>query len=108
MSGEVGKKFDAGKAPISMISRESLEEIALAFAYGANKYGRDNYKGGLAFTRFADAALRHLIAYVSGEDKDPESGLSHLAHAGASICMLIWMTKNRPEQDDRYKKESAK
>ena len=38
-----------------------------------------------------------------GEDKDPESGLSHLAHAACCIMFLLEFEKTHPELDDRYK-----
>lgn len=72
--------------------------------FGADKYGRFNYKGGIAHTRLVDAAMRHLIAYASGEDIDPESGLPHVDHAAASINMLRGNQRLHPELDDRYKK----
>ena len=101
--GEVGRKYDEGKAPLTMIPREALEQTASVLAFGAKKYGRDNYKAGLEYTRLADAVMRHLVAWVNGEDIDPESNYSHLAHALAGLSMLIWMENNREDCDDRYK-----
>lgn len=99
-----GTKHDGGKPPLSWIPREALEGCAQALAYGAKKYHRDNYKGGIEYSRLADACLRHLVAYMDGEDTDPESGLSHLDHFLAGAAMLKWMSLNRPEKDDRYVK----
>jgi hypothetical protein len=45
--------------------------------------------------------MRHLNAYLWGENEDPESGLSHLAHCAANLNMLMWMVKNKPELDNR-------
>jgi hypothetical protein len=73
--------------------------------YGAGKYGRFNFKKGIEHTRLADACLRHLTAYLDGEDLDPESGVSHLGHALASLAMLSYMAANRPDLDDRYGKK---
>ena len=33
--------------------------------------------------------LRHIFAWASGERVDAESGLSHLAHAGANVLFLL-------------------
>lgn len=101
-----GIKYDAGKPAISLIPSEAVEETAIALTYGANKYGRHNYKKGMKHSRLYDAAMRHLLAYNKGEDIDAESGNSHLAHAAASIAMLIYMTKNRPDLDDRVDNEN--
>lgn len=41
--------------------------------------------------------LRHLFAYNDGKDTDPESGLSHLDHACASLAMLVASIRANPE-----------
>jgi hypothetical protein len=104
MSNNEGTKFDQGKPPLSLIPRKALELEANVFSFGAKKYGRDNYKAGMAWTRVIDAALRHVNAFADGEDTDPESGLTHLAHAKCCLSMLIYYTENCQDKDDRYKK----
>lgn len=94
-------KHDKGKAQLSLITRESLEYEAAAFEYGAKKYGRDNYKQGMNWTRVLDAALRHLTAFNAKEDLDHESLLNHLAHAKACVAMLIYYYENKIGTDDR-------
>lgn len=101
MSG--GTKNDADKPPMAYVPSRAMFGIARAFGYGARKYGGWNYKQGLAATRLASATLRHLFAWLGGEDNDPESGTSHLHHAGASLCMLIDTVEGKPELDDRFK-----
>ena len=98
----VGKKNDAEKPPIHMIPAEFIEQVALAFAFGANKYGENNFRQGIKCSRLISAALRHLLAILRGEWLDPESGLPHWAHAGASIAMLAYMTLNKKEFNDLY------
>lgn len=98
-------KNDSGKPSISLVPKEALWGCAAALTFGKNKYGQWNYKKGMAYTRLADAAFRHLSQFIDGEDNDPESGLSHLHHCIASIAMLIDCNKNHPENDDRYKEE---
>jgi hypothetical protein len=99
----VGTKFDNGKPRVTLIPSEATLEMAKAFTYGANKYADHNFKKGIKYSRLADAAFRHLLAFVDGEDIDPESKNSHLGHALASIAMLTYMHANKPEMDDRYK-----
>lgn len=96
-----GTKHDSGKPPLSIIPRCALEAEAEAFAYGARKYGRGNYKNGFDWSRLIDAAMRHIVAFNEGENLDAESGLSHLAHARASLAMLLWHVKNKAGKDDR-------
>jgi hypothetical protein len=98
-----GTKHDNGKAPLHFLTREFLEGTAQAQAFGAKKYGDYNFCKGLAYTRLLDAAMRHLTAFAWGEDKDPESQESHISHAAANLNMLMFMIKNHPDLDDRYK-----
>lgn len=98
-----GKKFDAGKAPLSLVDRFAIEQIGQVLAFGANKYGAHNWRGGINYSRLLDAALRHLYAFADGEDNDPESGLSHIAHAGCNIVFLLGMIRARGDLDDRCK-----
>ena len=94
-------KHDQGKPPIGMINRVALEEEAKVLAFGAQKYGtRDNWKGGMEHTRLIDAALRHIIAYADGEELDPESGISHLAHARAGLGFLLYYKKHGIGESD--------
>jgi hypothetical protein len=101
-----GIKHDNGKPRISLIPREALEGAAKALTFGANKYNAHNFKKGIEYSRLVDAVMRHLIAWIDGEDNDLESGLSHLDHALASLSMLKYMEVNKTEMDDRYKKEA--
>ncbi len=98
-----GKKFDKGKAPLELLSHQALVEISKVFGYGAEKYGKYNYKAGLSWSRIIGAAYRHLGAFNAGEDVDSETGLSHVAHLGACCIMLLDYIKDHPELDDRFK-----
>lgn len=100
-------KLDNGKTDWSLLPIDSVEEILKVLEFGKNKYAAHNWcKGdGFLWTRPLNACLRHLFAWARGEDKDPESGISHLAHAGCNILFLLHFTlnKERYNQDDRYK-----
>ena len=104
---EAGLKFDGGKAPLSLLDAYALEQTAQVLAFGAQKYAAHNWRGGIASSRLTDAALRHMWAYVDGEDLDPESGLPHLAHAMCCLMFALRMARDRPDLDDRYKSPSA-
>lgn len=107
MVGEGGTKKDQGKPRICLIPVEAITGCAEALMFGADKYGDYNYRGGIKHTRILDAILRHLTSHLRGEDFDKESNLKHLSHSIAGLAMLIWMVENRPDLDDRYKKEDA-
>jgi len=107
MLNENATKNDDGKPMLALIPPHAILEIGKAMTYGANKYGKYNYLGGLSYIRLLSALLRHTVAFLRGEDNDPESGLSHLSHAGASIAMLIETSVQHPELDDRFKPPSS-
>jgi len=96
-------KFDDNKLPVNLLSTEALNQTAAVLKFGADKYHAHNWRDGFAWSRPLAAAMRHIMAYNDGEDKDPESGLSHLAHAACCIMFLLEFEKTHPELDDRYK-----
>ena len=84
-----GSKHDSGKPLMGAVPPNALLAVARVLTFGAQKYGRDNWrKVANAETRYLDAALRHINAYQRGEAVDPESGESHLTHA---VCSLMFM-----------------
>jgi hypothetical protein len=85
---EGGKKHDAGKPDLTLVPLALEEACARALGFGAGKYGRNNFKGGIKYTRVLAACLRHLRAWNERRDNDEESGLSHLDHAVACLAML--------------------
>lgn len=99
MSG--GKKFDAGKARMELLPPRPLMEIAEVLAFGAEKYAAWNWSEGIAASRLFGAMLRHLWAWWCGEDNDPETGKSHLAHAGCCLLFLADQRHRLPGHDDR-------
>jgi hypothetical protein len=89
-----GMKFDAGKIDYTLLPWDGVEEIVKVLEFGAKKYARDNWQHVLgAEQRYQAAAFRHMIAYNKGEKVDPETGLSHLAHAGCCLLFLLALEK---------------
>jgi hypothetical protein len=99
---EQGKKYDHGKPMLSLIPPRPLIIVGQVLTFGAQKYDPWNWAHGINFSRLMDADLRHTLAFNSGEDIDPESGLPHLAHSIACKMFLLEYTISRPEFDDRY------
>ncbi len=99
----VALKFDTDKPRMELLDSYAMEQIALVMTFGAKKYADHNWRKGFKWSRLIGAALRHITAFARGEDKDPESGLSHLAHAGCCIMFLLWHEQAQPALDDRYK-----
>jgi hypothetical protein len=99
----VAVKNDAGKLRYDLVPYDALDEIVAVFNYGAAKYADRNWESGFTFGRPIAAAFRHLSAWARGEEKDPESGLSHLAHAACNILFLIAFQLRGVGTDDRTK-----
>lgn len=97
-----GTKKDTGKEPISYIPSEFILGIANVFAFGAKKYSANNFRLGMAHSRVLDAASRHILAILKGEEIDPESGLPHIYHAGCSLAMYDYMRLHHPEKCDIF------
>lgn len=98
-----GKKFDEGKPPLGLLSREALVQVARVLAFGAAKYDAHNWRQGIAWQRPLDAAMRHILAFNEGEDNDTETGLSHLAHAMCELMFVLEFQHTHPELDNRFK-----
>jgi hypothetical protein len=97
-----GVKHDQEKPDFSLLSPFALEEVAKVMTYGAKKYSANNWRGGFKYTRILAAVMRHLNAYQKGELKDPETGLSHLAHASCGLMMLLEFEKTGIGENDVY------
>ena len=95
-------KFDTNKLPLGLIDKTALDGLAAVLQYGAGKYAAQNWRLGLQYSRVYDAALRHLTAFIDGEDCDPESGLPHVDHAMCCLMFLSNFSKKRKDLDDRY------
>lgn len=98
-----GIKYDQDKTEYHYFSPIALEKINQILTFGAKKYAAHNWRKGFVWSRPFNACMRHLWAWWRGEDKDLETGLSHLAHAACCIMMLLEFEDTKPELDDRYK-----
>lgn len=97
-----GVKFDQDKPRMDLLDPAAMTQLAAVLTFGAQKYAPHNWREGISKSRLIAAALRHLFSYLGGQDKDEETGLSHVAHA-MCCCMFILGLEGRPELDDRYK-----
>jgi len=95
-------KFDNNKPRLDLLPSTALVEIAKVLGFGASKYAEHNWRRGLAYSRLIGAAMRHIAAYNDGESIDPESGISHIAHAACNLMFLLEFEKTQPNLDDRY------
>lgn len=87
----VNPKDRAGlaKPNLSRIPFAPLMEVICALEEGARKYGPWNWRSeSINEQVYADAAIRHLMQWLSGEDVDPDSGINHISKAIAGLIIL--------------------
>ena len=94
-------RYNTGKPDYSLIPIAAMQEAAKVLEYGASKYERDNWKRPTHWTVSFACLQRHLAAWQSGEDNDPESGRNHLGHAFCNILQMLHMLENHPEELER-------
>lgn len=96
-----GRKDDGGKLPLHLLPIDAIEQITAVLDFGARKYEPRNWEKGMAWSRVFGALMRHMFAWWRGEKADPETGLSHLAHAGCCIFFLLAYEHRKIGEDDR-------
>jgi len=96
-------QYGLAKPGLSKVPPLPLFAIGQVMADGAAKYGHMNWrKDPVSASTYYDAAMRHLMAWWDGQDLDPMTGLSHLAHVAANMCILLdadsgpWLLDDRP------------
>lgn len=84
-------KTDKNKVRMDLVPWACVSEVAAVMTHGLSKYPEGGWKHvERSRERYFAAAQRHLIAWWEGESKDPDSGLSHLAHVSCCIFFLLW------------------
>lgn len=90
------------KPRLDLLERSMLEEVSRAMAAGADKYGIANYREVETHVRtYVAAVLRHALAFLSGEDIDPESGVHHMACVGSNVNVFFGAHEAGTMIDDR-------
>lgn len=86
-----GVKYDANKLEYGLLPPYALDDVVKVLTFGAQKYSRENWRYVEdAHRRYFDAMQRHLWAYKRGEMNDPETRISHMAHA---ICCAMFIAE---------------
>lgn len=102
------RAFGVRKPSPQFVPPVAIIEESVVMALGAAKYGAYNWQDDpVDATTYYSAALRHLLSWFSGEDKDQESGASHLAHVRACMAILLDARASGKLIDDRPKCASA-
>ena len=90
------------KLPLHLWPSTATALGSLGLLDGMLKYGRSNFRAvGVRATIYIDAVMRHILAYLEGEDTDPDSGLPHMAHALACLAIIVEAQAKGNLADDR-------
>lgn len=90
------------KVPMHLWPKTATILGTMGLLDGALKYGRSNWRAvGIRASIYYDAIDRHMSAWFEGEDIDPDSGLPHLAHALASLAIIVDAIAAGRFRDDR-------
>lgn len=101
-SAYLAQRFNTWPAPrlLNFASRSQTDTLAIVS-------GARNWERGMAWSRPFAALQRHLTAWWEGERADPETGMSHLWHAGCCIVFLISFELRGIGTDDRPLSQAA-
>ena len=99
---EQALRYNTGKAELSYIldAMPALKDMVAVMENGARKYSRNNWKKGFPREKLLDSMLRHVDAFYSGEDLDPESGLPHVGHI---LCNAMFLGYHNGSESKYWK-----
>lgn len=84
-------------------SLAAFADAAHVFEYGRRKYAAWNWAKGMPWSVPLGCIARHSLAWIGGEEIDPESGKPHRGHILCNLLMLKLYAKTYTEGDDRPK-----
>lgn len=100
-------RYNEGKLQWSLVDFKSIEGMVRVLEMGAKKYDRHNWRKGMPITQVSESLMRHLFAFLDGEDLDPESGLRHISHVMCNAMFIEYILREKPHYDDRFKNEDT-
>ena len=103
MEGTDAKRFNNGKVPMHLLPFWLLEELAIHYGKGAEKYDPWNWiQGGSTDTCFG-ALVRHLTKWQAGQDLDEETQTHHMCGVAWNALAILHGYKMGTDRDDRPK-----
>lgn len=101
-------KYDQEKTRHDLVPPEAIEGMAKVLTFGANKYSDRGWEVGMDWGRVYAALQRHVLAWWSGQNLDPETGLSHMSHAACCVAFLQTYEARNIGEDTRPKLPTIK
>lgn len=132
---EPAKRFDAGKPKpsllppewlfslaqdleklgpgcrIDLVPTDVLALLALHYGNGAVKYGDDNWKAGMSWSRTYDPMMRHSLKFWAGEENDTDDKTGFVSPHPIAVAWnaftLAYYQLHNTGADDRPSKEKS-
>lgn len=83
-------RYGLAKVPFSLIPTSAQVMMAMGLKEGARKYGAFNWRVEPVQGRvYLEAALRHLLLLLDGEDFDRDTGVHHSAFVLSTMAIFI-------------------
>lgn len=114
-------RYNAGKPQLSLVPtafliaigsppggpfygpKRLIREVARVLTYGAAKYSPNNWRTSGSWLKVLDSGMRHVDAYLTGQEVDDESGIHHFGHLGCNLAFLLEFIAQSDGTDDRYR-----
>ena len=97
---EGGLRYDGGKVRLDLLPPEWTLALGLVMTAGARKYADRNWERGMKWSKVFGPMTRHILAWLSGESYDRETGCHHLAMvAWNALALMTYETRRIGEQD---------
>jgi len=97
-----GLRYNEDKLKWGLVDFDALDNMVRVLMYGEQKYDAHNWKKGLPYVSVTESMLRHIYAFLRGEDVDPESGLPHTGHIMCNAMFLDYYWQHHKDMDDRF------
>lgn len=102
VTSSTGASKGTKEARYDLIPIPALDALARLYGKGAVKYAEHNWRLGYEWSKSYAAAQRHMAAFWSGEDIDPETQIPHVICASFHMFALATYLTEHPEFDDRF------
>lgn len=106
-AGEDSALDDALATTMILPQLQELDDAARVFQHVTTRpvkpYPKWNWMKGMPWSVPLGCAIRHALAWLDGEELDPDTGLPHRGHLQCNLLMLKLYAKTYPEGDDRPK-----
>lgn len=92
------------KPTLWVIPPAALLHMGRAMGNGAKRYGAYNWREHAVIASiYLDAAQRHILSWLDGEEVAEDSGVHHLGHAMACLAILLDAQETGNLKDNRPK-----